>query len=338
MSKGKLYSVPKFLEQWCRPHPLQELFQKYAVVLVGDELGAFYLDKWATLTEPMEDNASNDPFYIWDKRNRRQTNVGYMEFVYAAFDEEVRDVVIDMAPFTQLGINEGLKEYYKASEDKSSEAIFNSLLANSLATPMDAVVQMAGSLEMNVHALNGGLSGIATLFREAKGIATVPPSENIQERVDDYMKDGFEMDKKALDRVLRRSATPSEIDAMREQMLMRLSNNRAAIEKTVFDESQTVQMIYDALENKPFLGFFQNARLFQSSEDLDDELRLVYGGDRVVRLSMISLDKNEYPKHPQYIYNYSEGGCTVAMTEDHIKYLQSKQPKPRYMGVTSLKA
>lgn len=315
------------MEKRCSFTSLRSLFQKYSVVSVGDELGAFYLNKWATLTEDSVDNVddiSNSPLYPWNKRSLFEAKVSYMEFVYAAYEEGVRDIVIDMSSSAQTGIDEGLEIYAKASLQQTTETLFSSLLISDLSTPMDAVVQMAGSLGMKVHALNCGLTGIATLFRETVGISEIPSSLNFMEKFEYYMANGFEKDKLMLRYILRRLPTQFEIDIMQKFMERRLTDRKHAIEKMVFDESITIQAINEAVGNRQILGFFQNARLFNSAADLDDGLRSVYGNNNVARLSMLPFTDMQYPKYSQYHFQYSVKECRVAMTKDYVQAQQGE--------------
>jgi len=334
MSQKILSFGDKRIEEMCRPVSLKTLFKEYAVVLAGDELGAFCLDKWAILNGPCGTSAAEsekDCFYLWDRRQQYGTNVSYMELVYAAFEEGVRDVVIDMAPAMQPGINAGLQHYREACGEQAQDDPFLSFLKSALTTPMDAVVRMAGVLDMKVHAVNSGLSGIATLFREACGVTTVPKHLSEKERVEVYMADGFEQDKLALARILRREPAKVEVETLRDQMLLRLSDRGPAIEKGVFDERPTIQTIRETTEDRPFLGLFQNGRLFRSPEDLDGGLRSVYGNGRVARVSMHVPEGEEFPKHPQYSFHYSMKACTVSMTEDYAreKYRNNFESGPR---------
>ncbi len=318
-----------FMGSWRRPRPLQDIFKKHSVVLVGDDLGAFYLDRWATAISSAEAGiAQQNPFPLWKNRNLYEAKVGYMEFVYAASEQGVRDVVIDMESSTQKGINDAMQSYNKGEREKTTETIFYSILHNTLATPMDAVLQMASTVGIKVHALNTGLSGIATLFREAKGILTAPPNGTFHEKYEAYIKTGFETDKITLNRLLRRQASQFEINIMREQMLLRLSDKREETERAIFNEKPTFEAIKETVGNRPFLGFFQNGRLFQSFTDLDGLLRTHYGDENVARLSMISLDEETYPKPPQYDYRYSMKGCTVSMTETYVQE-QNKRGEPK---------
>lgn len=310
--------IDRLMGSWFRPRPLQALFKKHAIVLVGDELGAFYLDRWATSTNAAE-TKSVSPFPLWQNRNLYEAKVGYMEFVYAASEQGVRDIIIDMEASTQKGIDEAILHYHTGGKEKTVETILHSLLHNTIATPMDAVLQMASITGMKVHALNAGLSGIATLFREARGILVTPPNGAFHEKYETYMQKGFEADKTTLNRLLRRQASQFEIDVMFEQMVLRLSDKREATERTIFNEKPTFDAIQEAVSDRPFLGFFQNGRLFQSATDLDGLLRIHYGDQDVARLSMISLEDQDYPKAPHYDYQYSIKGCTVSMTEAYVQ-------------------
>jgi len=322
---------PHFIKKRSQPFSLQELFRKYPVVLAGDELAAFYLDKWTTLTgegSETEQDASKDPFYLWGKRDQHETIVSYMELVHSAFEAGVRDIVIDANPAMQPGINKALEAYNKKLEEQTEEDIFHSLLESAIATPMDAVIQMAGVLDMKVHALNGGLSGIATLFRETSGGVVAEPFDDVQEKVDAYMKDGFGKDVETLERVFRRPPTDIEKETMCEQMRRRLVDQSGSVEKEVFDEEPTIKLIHETLQNKPFLGFFQNSRLLRSSSDLDARLRFIYGEEKVGRLSMVALEDYAFPKYPQYHFSYSMKECTVAMTEACAQDQKINKPHP----------
>lgn len=323
MSKKVIPLFPRLMKTLCSPHPLPILFKKYPVVLVGDELGAFYLDEWAVSTE---DNCAlrnkNNPLYLWDKRNQQETNILYMELVHAAFENGTKDIVIDMPQTAQPGINEGLQHYQRKSLQQTPEGLFCSTLSNALTMPMDSVVQMAGALGMHVHALNSGLTGIATLFREAKGITKVPFSDDLKKRISDYKLNGFEEDKETLSHILRRTPTLEEIDSMRQLMETRLNNNREKIEAEIFDESGTVKTIHETVGKKNFLGFFQNARLFQSPKDLDTVLRAIYGNNKVARVAMpFGENEEKYSKQPQYRLTYSINACTVTMTKAYASEL-----------------
>lgn len=307
-----------YVEKQCRFAPLQTLFNEHDVVLVGDELGAFYLDKNVFPTEETEECSNdNDAFHLWDKRDRYEAKVSYMELVYAAYESGVRDIVVDMVPAMQEGLNEALKTYQETSQQLTMEILFRALLINGHASPMDAVVQMAGALGMKVHALNAGLTGVATLFRKAKGTKDVPQHLSYEEKVKRYRKHGFEKDKQTLRQIVRRRLTDEEADTLRQYMELRLSDKKEAFEEKVFDESPTHQSIKAALGNKPFLGFFQNDRILESAEDLDGKLRRSYGENNVARLSL--TPDNNHPKQPQYRFRYSRKNCAVAMTEDYVK-------------------
>ncbi len=304
------------IERQCQDHSLKILFQRHKVVLVGEELGAFYLDKRAFPTNEAEDHGNdNDAFYLWDKRDCYETKVSYMELVHAAYESGVRDIVIDMVPSMQPGLNEALKTYREASLSSSAELVYQILLIADFASPMDTVVQMAGALGMKVHALNAGLTGIATLFRHARGIETVPQNLSHEEKIKHYRTHGFEKDKRTLQQIVRRRLTDAEIKTLQQYMEMRLSGEKEALEKKVFDESLTLQKIQTRVGANPFLGIFQNARLFRSEKDLDGRLRALYGENNVARLSLAPEEKS--PKRSQYRFRYSRHKCTVAMTEDY---------------------
>ncbi len=317
-----------FFDRQCQFHPLQTLFEKHAVVLVGDELGAFYLDKRIfPMGEADKHGNDNDAFYLWDKRDCYETKVSYMELVYAAFASGVRDIVIDMVPAMQPGIDEALETYRETNIQYTAEILFRTLLMSDVALPMDAVVQMAGSLGMKVHALNAGLTGVATLFRQATGIKTVPQHLSFEEKVKHYRKHGFAKDKQTLRQIVRRQPTDAEIETLRLYMELRLSDNRETLEENVFDETPTHQKIKETLGDRPFLGFFQNDRLFRSKADLDGKLRETYGDNNVARFTLAPDDNR--PKQPQYVFRYARKNCAVAMTEafarkQHTRKLAAK--------------
>ena len=251
---------------------------------------------------------------LWEKRNLDASKTGYMELVYAAYNQGVRDVVIDMAPSMQPGIDEALKIYRDSIGNKTSEATFLSLSNNDVATPMDAVVQQAAqSLDMRVHALNVGLTGIATLFREAQGVTLIPTSGSHQDRIDAYMKQGFAQDKKALEKLLRRAADSFELDVMRFEMTKRLSDDELHLQQKIFDDTETANLIHETVGNKPFLGLFQKARLLGSATDLDGLLRNHYGEKNVARLIAVPSEEKAFPKRPQYILNFHKlKGCLLS--------------------------
>ncbi|MFA6280697.1 MAG: hypothetical protein WC612_07940 [Bdellovibrionales bacterium] len=255
-----------------------------------------------------------------------------MEFIYAAYEQGVQDVGIDIDSTLQKRIDDAQQAYHQLGEQLTSEDVFHSLLGNPYATPMDVVLQMAGSLEMEIHAVNSETSKTATLFREAKGILSVPDTATtFQEKVEAYMKTGFGADKATLNRLLRRQASPFEVDLMHEQMLLRLSDTSHQIERSIFNEGETLKTIQGAIGDRPFLGFFQNGRLFQSSADLDGLLRTHYGDENVARLSMLSLEDKDYPKAPQYDYQYSMKACTVSMRQEPVRerHVGTTQPMQR---------
>lgn len=316
---AEMFSLHKhYIEKQCRFRDLQTLFDRHQVVLVGEELGAFYLDKRIFQTDEAEDHSNdNDVFYPWDKRDVYATKISCMELVHAAWENGVRDIVIDMAPAMQEGLNEAVKTYRETNLQYTSEILFCTLLANVLASPMDAVIQMAGALDMRVHALNGGLTGIATLFRHARGVKAVPRDLGYEEKIKHYRANGFEQDKRTLRQIVRRRPTGEETETLRRYMELLLSAQKDALEKKVFDESPTQQEIRKTLNGKPFLGFFQNDRLFRSPADLDSKLRELYGEDEVARLSL--APDETLPKQAQYQFRYTRKNCTVAMTEDYAR-------------------
>jgi hypothetical protein len=217
MSEADAPSNVRYLNRWCRPRALQSLFRDYPVVLVGDELGAFYLDSDAAskgLVDAAVPFSRKNIFGLWDRRNLREAKTAYMEFVYAAFEQGVGDVVIDMDTSMQPGIDAALQIYHRTAEEKSAEAVFDALLSKPFATPMDAVVEMAGSLGMRVHAVNSGLTGIATLLREAQGIQSLPQSGDLETKAESYLKHGLEKDKEVLEQLLRRAPSSLEIETM----------------------------------------------------------------------------------------------------------------------------
>ncbi|GEM_PF-3290517 len=306
------------LEKQCRFQPLKTLFERHPIVLVGDELGAFYLDKRVFPTDDCNDHSNdNDAFFLWDKRNQYETKVSYMELVHAAYAAGARDIVIDMVPAMQPGLDEALKTYRETSIQFTTEILFRALLMNDTASPMDAVVQMAGALGMKVHALNTGLTGMATLFRVAPGTKNVPQNFSHEERIKHYKANGFEKDKEILRQLVRRHPTEVEFDTMRQYMEMRLGDKKEEFEEKVFDETPTQKKIQATLGDKPFLGFFQNARLFQSTADLDEKLREAYGEQNVARLSLIPVE--DMPKPAQYQFRYSRKNCAVAMTKEYVR-------------------
>lgn len=315
---GKIVSFAAHkTEQLCRPVELRDLFRRHAVVLVGDELAAFYLDPWACALGAANETGAGttgDPYYLWNKREQYRTNVSYMEWVYAAYESGIRDVVIDMAPSAQPGLDEALRTYRDRCGEEEPEEIYRSLLRSAIAMPMDAVVQMAGSLDMKVHALNAGLTGIATLFRQASGVATArarAPHEAMREF---YIKQCLQKDIETLEQLLRRPACSAEIEAMREQMEMRLTENGAAHEAAICAETATANAIGQTLGDRPFLGFFQNERIFSAPDDLDGLVRARYGEEKVARVAMEGETETASPKPPQYLFDYSLKGCVVRMT------------------------
>lgn len=317
----KVISLENFyLKAKCRPQPLLTLFQNHSVVLVGDEVGAFYLDPWAiTSAETCRQAACESVLDLWERRSRKEAVTSYMELVYAAYERGVRDIVLDMPVATQVGLEKGLERYRRTCEEKTEEDVYRALLAADISTPMDGTVQMAGALGMRVYALNGGFSGIATLFREARGITKVPSSAATNDYAKIYDRDGLQEDVQAMSRLLRRKPTEREIATMRSQMLMRLEKDGVEIERKIFDEQPTVDLIQKTIDGKPFLGFFQKGRLFSSGEDLDEKLRGVYGDKAVARVSLaVSADEN-YPKYPQYVFHYSIKSCSVSMTEEFAR-------------------
>ncbi len=306
----------------CQPRPLKSLFTKHPYVLVGDELGAFYLDHWATLNQECRETTlqeDQNPYYPWNRRSLREACISYMELVHAAYEQGVKDVVIDMAPAMQPGINEALRLHGIATLEKDPELVFLALLASKIATPMDAVVEMAGSLGMRVHAVNDGLSGIATFLREAKGHEALPPTPILDERCRLYMEAGFHDDVKTLANILRRKPTDHEIELIRGPLLLRLSGKRSLTIEKVLEETPTATTIRHILDERPFLGFFQNERLFSSEKDLDAELRSLYGQDSIARVCLHAPNGRIFAKHPHYTFHYALKACHIAMTREQAK-------------------
>jgi len=318
----------RFEKAQCGKKPLSFLFEKHSIVLAGDELGALYLDPWATSDGDSAERVyslSKDPFYPWERRARREAIASYMALAFAAHQAGWRDIVVDMSPAMQPGIDEATRKYAQSCEQKTAEVVFNALLASTIATPMDSIVQIAASLDMKVHALNSGLSGIATIFRETDGIATVPEEGSLEERALFYLKNGFRKDVKTLINILRRAPTPIEVKTMRTQMLLRLSGQlRENLESRVFDEKPTVRAIQETLCDRPFLGVFQNGRLFYSDQNLEKTLRETYADKNIATLALAPATGRPFLKHPQYRFAYGLKDCNIFMTEDHARILQER--------------
>ncbi len=327
----------RFMDRQCQFLPLRTLFENHDVVLTGDTLGAFYLDKRYFQTEDVEEFGNdNNAFYLWNRRDAYETKVSYMELVYAAYASGVRDIVIDMASAMQQGIDEALQTYRATNAQYTPEILFKTLLMSDFAAPMDAVVQMAGSLGMKVHALNAGLTGVATLFRHARGIDSVPQHLGFEDKVRHYRKHGLEKDKQTLGQIVRRRLKDEEIETMRVYMELRLSDRRSTLENNVFDETPTQRKIMEALGEKPFLGFFQNARLFHSTGDLDGKLRETYGDENVARLSLDAEDG--MAKQPQYQFQYARKSCAVAMTEAYARARHARKQAVDVVNAYAVKA
>jgi len=95
-------------------------------------------------------------------------------------------------------------------------------------------------------------------------------------------------------------------------MKHRLSDKELKDEEIIYNEKDTADLIHDTILDKPFLGFFQNARLFQSSKDLDGLLRARYGDNTVVRISMGLLDGTNHTKSAQYSIDVHKlKGCVL---------------------------
>lgn len=319
------------IKKACGENLLNTLFQRHAVVLAGDELGAFYLDKWACWGDedrPMTGDEIDSPFYLWNRRDQYRTNVSYMELVYAAHSQGIRHIAIDMDITIQPGINEGLRLYRRRAVEEGEESVYATLLESKLTAPMDSVVQMAGSLGMRVHAVNCGLTGIATMFRVSKGILTVPEKASYEEKMEAYMKEGFSTDNRTLMWLLRRQPRPSEQRTMKGQMLLRLGEKKDKTEEYAFCEDRTVQMIQEKIGEERFLGFFQNERIFSSAADLEGALRKIYGASNIARLAMTERDLSTFRKMPHYRFSYAPKGCAITMTEAYAAKQASRKRRP----------
>jgi hypothetical protein len=199
----------------------------------------------------------------------------------------------------------------------------NYLLAANHSRPMDIVVGVAAVLGMRVHALNTGLTGIATLLRKANGHKKIMTRLNLPEIrgnmsrddqakvneiiakekpkiIQEYIDRGLEEDVEVLKKLLRRDPLQDEISCLIFLAALR-GLHGDHVDTAIYDDAPTAKAITDMIGSEPFIGFYQKERLWNAdANDLFHSLSSLTENLHIARIKLTPPDEANPLEQPDF--------------------------------------